>query len=302
MNNLHTSSIFNLYKTRSFSEKFNVCTEWLSQNWKAFFKHFSLLILPFCIIQGYFLKSVMQIANGAGNGANYVPTASDIANIVLCYLITIVSSILASSFFFALIKRTFIQHEGLQDLSFKDIWHTMKGLIGRYIIILIAACVIISVCAIVLILPSVASTYTLFVTLPLLIAISIALFPVLPIYLLTDEPIMQAISHAFRLGFKCWWGFFSTMLVMAIFMGIIQVIGCIPTYAVSAIHIIMKMSGTGSSIFVELLNYLANVFMYFVSSATSLLMALITCVQYGHAVMKIDKEEPLNIEDRIKQE
>lgn len=294
--------MFNLYQTRSFNEKFSVCTEWLSQNWKAFFKHFTLLMLPFCVIQGYFLKSVMQIANGAGNGVSYVPSSSDITNIALCYLITIVSSILATSFFFALIKRTFIQHERLQDLSFKDIWHTTKGLIGRYIIILIAACVIISVCTMVAILPSIASTYTLIITLPLLMAIVIALFPVLPIYLLTDEPIMQAFSHAFRLGFKCWWGFFSTMLVMSIFMGIVQIIGCIPTYAVSAIHIIMKMSGTGNSIFVEFLNYLANVFMFFVSSATSLLMVLITSVQYGHAVMKIDNEEPINIEDRIEQE
>lgn len=293
--------MFNLYQTRSFSEKFSVCTEWLSLNWKAFFKYFTLLMLPFCIIQGYFLKSVIQIANGAEKGANYVPSPFDITNITLCYLVTIVSSILATSFFFALVKRTFILHERLQDLSFKDIWHTTKGLVGRYIIVLIAACVIISVCAMVAILPAIASTYTLFITIPLLLVITIALFPVLPIYLLTDEPIMQAFSHAFRLGFKCWWGFFSTMLVMSIFMGIIQIIGCIPSYAVSAINIIMKMSGTGSSIFVEFLNYLANVFMFFVSSATSLLMVLISCVQYGHAVMKIDKEEPLNIEERIEE-
>lgn len=293
--------MFNLYQTRSFSEKFSVCTEWLSLNWKAFFKYFTLLMLPFCIIQGYFLKSVIQIANGAEKGTNYVPSPFDIANITLCYLVTIVSSILAASFFFALVKRTFILHERLQVLSFKDIWHTTKGLIGRYIIILIASCVIISVCAIVAILPAIASTYTLFITIPLLLVITIALFPVLPIYLLTDEPIMQAFSHAFRLGFKCWWGFFSTMLVMSIFMGFIQIIGCIPSYAVSAINIIMKMSGTGSSIFVEFLNYLTNVFMFYVSSATSLLMVLISCVQYGHAVMKIDKEEPINIEERIEE-
>lgn len=86
---------------------------------------------------------------------------------------------------------------------------------------------------------------------------------------------------------------------MAIITLFIQIVAYIPSYTVSAIDIFMKMSGTKSSIIVDFLSYLANVFLVYVNYASSILLVLIVALQYGHAVMKVDKEEPLNVENPI---
>lgn len=291
--------MFHLYQARSFSEKFNVCTAWLAENWKPYFKHFTLLMLPLCIVQGYFTRSVMTIANGVGQSSNYMPSAQDISNISLCYLVGLIATLFSSGFFYAIIKKTFIKHETITSCSFKEFFHATTKNLLPLLGILLAMIVILTICLCIVLLPAFASSYALILTIPIFIAVCIALLPLQPLFMLTDEPFLEAIAHSFRLGFKCWWGFFSTAFVMAIITLFIQLIAYIPSYAVSAIDIFMKMSGTKSSLIVDFLSYLSNVFLVYVNYASSILLVLIVALQYGHAVMKIDKEEPLNVENPI---
>lgn len=289
--------MFKLYHTRSFSENFSVCTAWLAHNWRPFFKFFTLLLLPFCVVQGYFTHYVMEIANKVGPNNNYLPSASDITNISLCYGISLIVTVISCAFFFALIKKTFIKHEELSTCSFKDILHATTKCLLPVLGYLMIMFVIISVFSCAIILFAITSPYTLIISIPLFIMVCIALLPFQPLFILTDEPFLEALFHAFRLGVKCWWGFFSTVLVMMIITLIIQILAYIPSYSVSAIDILMKMAGTKSSFFIDLLSYLANVFMVYVNHATSFLLVLIITIKYGHAIMKTDKEEPLDVED-----
>lgn len=283
--------INNLYEKRSFSDKFNFCIDWIKAYATPFFKQSLLFILPFCIIQGYLLQAIMKYTNSSYVGSSVA--TGDMIKIGLCYAVSIVSAFIAYSFFYALIKETVINKNNLQKATFSSVWKAMKSNMFRLFLSSVVGFLFIVVCGIILFLLALLNKLTLIVTLPAFAAICIALLAFQPRFILTDDPILEAFTHALNLGFKCWWGFFSTVFVMGVLVTIVQCFAYIPMY-LSSITQMLAQSFLG-----EIMGYVSGALLIYVSMITSLFMVLIICVQYGHATKKIDKEEPLNIEDKV---
>lgn len=281
----------NLYEKRSFSDKFNFCIDWTKAYATPFFKQSLLFILPFCIIQGYLLQAVLKFTNSPYAGSSVA--IGDMVKIGLCYAVSLISAFFAYSFFYALIKETVINKNNLQKTSNSSMWKAMRANMFKLFLSSIVGFLFIIVCGIILVLLALLSKLTLIATLPVFAAICFALLAFQPRFILTDDPILEAFTHSLKLGFKCWWGFFSTTLVMGVLVTIVQCFAYIPMY-LSSIMQMFTQSFLG-----DIMSYVAGAFLTYVSMITSLFMVLIICVQYGHATKKIDKEEPLNIEGKI---
>ena len=129
MNSTHT-----LYQQRSFSDKFSVCTDWLAINWKQFFKYFTIMLLPFFLVQSLLLSFVMQANSATMTTSMAMPSAATLTYTLLSFLVSLVSSFVCNSLFYAVVKHTFINKQSFQSLGIKSAWQLMKKDMGRLLL------------------------------------------------------------------------------------------------------------------------------------------------------------------------
>ena len=72
--------------------------------------------------------------------------------------------------------------------------------------------------------------FTLFLTIPFIIAFSVPLALLAPIYLFEDITLMEAFKKTFRLGFATWGGVFLVSLLMGIIANVLQGVTMMPWY------------------------------------------------------------------------
>lgn len=281
-----------LYRKRSFSDKFNLAFQWFRDNWKPLLKYQTLLLLPLSLVQAYGLSAMMGMAQMSNTALNGAMSGGAVMSMLLMYLVGFVGAILSFSLVFALLKKSFIDGEELQGIRFSEVWGGMKSNMGRLFLGIIFFSFLLVVVSAIVVGLAVWSEYTLLLTLPALIALCFAFVPFFPLYLLTDEPLLEACSHALRLGFKCWWGFFSTLLVMGLLANVLQGFGAIPFYACIFVKMLMASDSAGTfenlTLLMDFLSYLSGVIMCYVAYVLSALTVLISCIQYGHAADKVD--------------
>lgn len=290
-----------LYRQRTFAEKFSATFEWLGENWKPFFKFLTLLLLPLCLLQGLGQHSLTSLVTVGADGTPAMST-SDWVTAGLTYVAVLVGGFLCNSYLFALVKLSFFDRRDLHSLTFAELWAAMKANMGRLFgggifltFVFVAFALLFGLLA------AAIGTVAGGILLAAAVALVFALLPFFPIFLLTDEPLLEALAHSLRLGFRCWWGFFSVTVVMGILACVLQLFGAVPFYLVLALKPLLFSQATGGTLFaVNAVGYLSTVLMLFVSYATSVLGVVVVCVQYGHAAEKVDgvsREEGVNLSE-----
>ena len=108
--------------------------------------------------------------------------------------------------------------------------------------------------------------FTLFLTIPFIIAFSVPLALLAPIYLFEDITLMEAFKKTFRLGFATWGGVFLILIVMGIIASVLQGIVSIPWYVIYIVKMIFTMSdggATSSSVGLNFAQYLFSILMLY---------------------------------------
>ena len=77
--------------------------------------------------------------------------------------------------------------------------------------------------------------FTLFLTIPFIIAFSVPLALLAPIYLFEDITLMEAFKKTFRLGFATWGGVFLVSLLMGIIANVLQGVTMMPWYIATVV-------------------------------------------------------------------
>lgn len=280
-----------LYRTRTFSEKFSLVFEWMRSEWKMVLKFVTLFLLPVSLLQGFGFSSLIDFSL-ADAFSGYTPTtmsASNIAGMGLYYLCAIIGSLLVYAFTLFFVRRNMMDGQSNEGLTAGDAFRGAMHFVPKLILfgVLMTVILVVSVCVLTLLI--VLTPLTLIVTLPVFTSFIIALLPCLPTYVLTDEPIFSSIGHGLRLGYKCWWGFFSTTLVMGLLAGVISCFAAIPLYIMIGVKAAFGSNLSADSTgLIEFLSYLGGVIATYASFVLSILTVAIVCVQYGHAADKCD--------------
>lgn len=271
-----------LYRQRSFSDKFSVVFDWFGKNWKQALKGLVWFVLPICAFQAYFQIAVSSYSfSGSSDMASLKAMSGSMG---FYYLMGLLGVLMATSVLFALFKFSFFSHTDLKTLTPATLWAGMKSILGRLLTFGLFMFIFISVFAVIIVLLALASKWTMAITIPLLLFMGYALTPLLPLYLFTDEPLFEAIGHSFRLGKSCWWGFFSTSLVMGILVSMVQMVVALPFYLLMQSGNLFGVSGIG----IQVATYVYCLLMLLFNYLMLTLSTLIVVVQYGHSLNKIE--------------
>ena len=90
------------------------------------------------------------------------------------------------------------------------------------------------------------SLFTLFLTIPLLIAFVVPLALWAPIYLFEDITVMESFKKTFRLGFATWGGVFLISLIMGFIANVLQGVTMMPWYIATLVKYFFSLSDVGS--------------------------------------------------------
>ncbi len=280
-----------LYHTRTFSEKFSLVFEWMRSEWKMVLKFVTLFLLPVSLVQGFGFSSLINFSLTDAFG-RYSPTTMSAANLAgmgLYNLCAIIGALLVYALTLFFVRRNMMEGQSNAGLTAGDAFHGAMHFVPKLILIGILMTVILVIAISVMILLVVLTPFTLYVTLPVFTSFVTALLPCLPNYMLTDESLFTSIGHGLRLGYKCWWGFFSTTLVMGLLACVISGFASIPLYIVIGAKAAFGSNlGAGSTGLIDFLAYLGGVLSTYASFVLSILTVAILCVQYGHAADKCD--------------
>lgn len=293
-----------LYRTRSFSEKLSATFDYLSENGRLLFKFLLYLILPVSIVQALGMNTFMEYSlKGAINEDVYSQTGelfSLIAGYSVFMLMACIGSLVCSSLVYGLMRLYNERAERLEGLtlgSFRP--YLLRGMKRSFILGLVVT-VLISVFVLVLVLLSVAAGSDSGIAAVLVlcfIALIVCLIPLslsLPAYIVEDITVMQAMSKAFRLGFKTWGGIFAVILVMYIVVSVISGASAMPWYIMMIARSVFLVSDTADSAgfaaspVYTIIMYLLAVVQAFDMYVGYVFMYTGIGIQYGHAADKID--------------
>lgn len=277
-----------LYKQRTFSDKFNLSFEWLRDNWKPVLKYVSLLLLPLSLLQGFGQNAVTGMYILGGGSMDMGIPSGALLSVGLYYLCTLLGGFLAYSLFFTFMKLSMVDGVDLNAQTFAQVWKAMRENMGRLFLgglVLLLLTVIAVACAVAAAMAGPVG-FVLFILLGIFLAPVI--FPFMPAYLLGSNGLVASFQQGLRLGYKCWWGFVSTTVVMGLLASVLQGFGAVPFY-ICIFFKALFIGGSGDgSVLLDFLSYLSGVLLTYVMYVTSVLGVLMLTIQYGHAADKVD--------------
>ena len=136
--------------------------------------------------------------------------------------------------------------------------------------------------------------FTLFLTIPFIIAFSVPLALLAPIYLFEDITLMEAFKKTFRLGFATWGGVFLVSLLMGIIANVLQGVTMMPWYIATVVKYFFAMSDVGGSGEVTVsagysfFLYLMAIIQTFGAYLAMIFTFVGMAYQYGHASEVVD--------------
>ena len=134
--------------------------------------------------------------------------------------------------------------------------------------------------------------FTLFLTIPLLIAFVVPLALWAPIYLFEDITVMESFKKTFRLGFATWGGVFLISLIMGFIANVLQGVTMMPWYIATLVKYFFSLSDVGSETTVSagysFILYLLGIVQAFGAYLSMIFTFVGMAYQYGHASEVVD--------------
>lgn len=289
-----------MYVKRSFGEKLNASFDFIKEAWKPLLKFTTYLILPLSLIQALSLNGLMggMLDLSALTEAGKQPSSIlDWGVMFLVYysayiLLSIIGSVLLTSMVYALIRRYNESEERLDGITLGTLkpllFHNIKRLLIMTVVCTFFALLVLAVIGALTVL----TWFSLILTIPLVIACSVPLALLAPIYLFEDITLMEAFKKTFRLGFATWGGILLISIIMGIIASVLQGVTMTPWYIATLVKYFFAMSDTGNATTVSagysFMLYLLAIIQTFGAYLSAIFSLIGLAYQYGHATEVVD--------------
>jgi len=296
------------YRRRDFTEKMNVTFDFIRENWHPLLKYTFFIIMPVCLIQTFFMNSIVS---GMFSSAFYLintdfgsSMASFFVNYgILMFCIMVGSSIL-SGLIYAMMQTYSTRENRLQDVVLDDFrehlvrntWKCLKltafMIVVFVIIVAFAAFLAVSV-----------SEVTLGLTVPLIFLMLLCAVPLIltvPVYIFErDITLFAAIVKAWKLGVSTLWGMIGFIIVLYFITSVIETVMLIPWYVAliaGSIFSTTQDAGLEHSAIYKFILYLLGLIQSFGRYLSAVLTLIGLAFQYFHAREQV---EGVRIEENI---
>ena len=290
-----------MYVKRPFGEKLNASFDFLKENWKLLLKFTTYLLLPLCLIQALSLNGLMSGALSISAIASSTAMAASSSSLIafgsyygLYMFLYLIGIILLTSLVYGLIRTYNEREERLQGVTLGMLKPRLFRNIKR-LLLMTGACILLVLFVGIFVGLLVALTpFTLFLTIPFIIAFSVPLALLAPIYLFEDITLMEAFKKTFRLGFATWGGVFLVSLLMGIIANVLQGVTMMPWYIATVVKYFFAMSDVGGSGEVTVsagysfFLYLMAIIQTFGAYLAMIFTFVGMAYQYGHASEVVD--------------
>ncbi len=288
------------YKSRSLAGRFSAAFDFIENNFKVLAKFSSFIILPvavllslFFIVYNNFAAQIVQGNITASGLTKYIVFISAIV------LVCIIGDILFKGTVFALVKEYSLR-ESIARLSFKEMKSKLVANTKRFLIVSLVLALLFIVYMALLAGLLFLSPWTLVLTFPFLLFITIPFTYAQEIYMFEDIKVMAAVKKGFKLGVPNWAGTFFLLILAEIFALIIQCIAFTPWGVgsfVQSLSFSSILDGNTSTLptYFSILMFVLSVIGYFVSYLAQLLPSISMMFQYFSATQKqVEKDLEIN--------
>lgn len=287
-----------LYRVRTFSEKFSATFDFVSENWRVLLKYLAYFILPFCLIQSIAFNSWLGNMFKMMRQAYTRQIADDmmqtyIMGYVAVLLTFVVASFLMNIVVYSLLKLYFGRENRLQGLTFRELLPTLKQSALRIVVAVVVGCGLGIVVSVAMVILTLITPLTLIVTYPGLIICVIPLALLTPIFVFEEIDVIGNVKKTFRLGFNTWGGIFALGFVVSIITYLLIGVLSLPWGIAVMSEGLFDMStaasnGVSENVFVSFFAYLAGIVQSFGMYLGAALILIAMTFQYGHAAEKLD--------------
>ena len=288
-----------MYVKRSFGEKLNASFDFIKENWKLLLKFITYLLLPVSLIQALSLNGLMGGALKISAVANTTAMAASPSSLVgfmsyygLYMLVFMIGTILLTSLIYAMIRTYNEREERLEGITLGSLKPLLFHNIKKLLILTLFGILLVLIVGVVIGVLAALSLFTLFLTIPVIIAFTVPLALWAPIYLFEDITVMEAFKKTFRLGFATWGGIFLISLIMGIIANVLQSVTMMPWYIATLVKYFFSMSDAGSETTVSagysFLLYLLGIVQAFDAYVSMIFTYVGLAYQYGHASEVVD--------------
>lgn len=298
-----------LYKTRSFSEKLTDTFDFLRETWKPMLKYFIYLMLPCSIVLGFFMNhfysgymNFILAAERIGGIADNAELVKMLIFMGLTFVIYLIVYSLLLALVFAIVRLYRQRDDRLKLLTADELKPELMYYFRRVCVLMLVSMGIGIVAVLVIggliVLMSMLHIAVGIITALLLgiclIAITLPLMLVTPIYMIEDNiTVIGAFQKAFHLGFPTWGGIFAVSFVIGIIASVIETVTMGPWYVLYIIKMVFTLSNDLDGSFVNSFLYTFAEYITCVLQCLGMLIASVISVvgltiQYGHAADKID--------------
>ena len=288
-----------MYVKRSFGEKLNASFDFIKENWKLLLKFITYLLLPVSLIQALSLNGLMGGALKISAVANTTAMAASPSSLVgfmsyygLYMLVFMIGTILLTSLIYAMIRTYNEREERLEGITLGSLKPLLFHNIKKLLILTLFGILLVLIVGVVIGVLAALSLFTLFLTIPVIIAFTVPLALWAPIYLFEDITVMEAFKKTFRLGFATWGGIFLISLIMGIIANVLQSVTMMPWYIATLVKYFFSMSDAGSETTVSagysFLLYLLGIVQAFGAYVSMTFTYVELAYQYGHASEVVD--------------
>jgi MFS family permease len=295
------------YRQRAFSEKLNATFDFIRENWRPLLKYTFYLIMPICLVQTFamnaffngYLDFVLPI--GGYYGSSVYGFAANYGVLLFCALI---GSALLSGLVYAMMQTYATRADRLQNLTLNDFKERLVGNVWKCLhISFFLIFVFIALVALAGLLAVLVSSYSLILTIPLLILFIICLIPfmlLVPVYLFErDITIPNALRKAWKLGTATLGGMIGLMIVLSIITSVIQTVTLLPWYITFVVGSILPLTtgiGMNQSVIYKFVLYIFGLIQTYGIYVSSIISVTGLAFQYFHAREKV---EGVTIESNI---
>ena len=308
-----------LYRARTFGQKFSATFDFIKENYKLLLKACFYLVLPLCLFQAFALERFISVvvdnnvAVAVDNADSDGALGTLLVNTGLSYLMLIVclvlGSILLSSICFAMIRYYNESPTRLQGVTLRDlkplIIQCMKRSFLMGLVFSVAWVVIIIILGLFAFIffevtsndqfPNVLIGIGLFFL--VIIGLLVAFVPAYlswPVYIFEDdENVFSSIRRGWRLGVHSFWSLIGLLLLMGIVENFLQMVTTLPWYFMYLAKVFISATNEGATSVVNspiynFVEYILSVIMNFGTYLATTLTIIALAFHYGSVAEEVD--------------
>ncbi|MBW4728416.1 hypothetical protein [Prevotella melaninogenica] len=302
-----------LYKVRSFGDKFSAIFEFIRENFKFLLRACTYLLLPLCLVQGFAMEMMMKVLAPYYTNTFDMGEDVDVAQGMLLRLgasyvgygiCLLIGSTLLAGICYSMVKYYHKSPNRLRNTTLSDLKPIIIQVIKRSLLMtVVLVALFIGVLVLVISFAAIVSAPILAI-IPIL-ALFVCCLPAslaLPVYVFEDkETLVSSIARGFKLGFHSFWSLLGLMIVIGFLTNILSSFTSIPWYILTVVKSVLLATDTTQSSFAtspvySFLVYLSSVFMNFGMYITMTISTFALAFHYGSIA---EEEDGFSVEDDI---